>query len=88
MKRISTAAVIAFAAVALASCAGAPMQTAALDVSTQPQDVSCRELLVVASNQLQRVCGTDEQWGRYERRLAAISQAFILQLQGSAYSGY
>jgi hypothetical protein len=49
------------------------------------EDVSCRPLLSGGSNAIRMVCGTDEQWARYDRRMAQASYVFVHRLQGSQY---
>ncbi len=78
----------ALALFATGCATAAPQQTASIDPS-QTVSVRCRDMLRVGSNQLVTVCGTEQQWAGYERRMSAASQSFTLRMQGSAYgSGF
>jgi hypothetical protein len=92
MKLIAASPALVLAVAMVASCAGAPTARnapVASAVVPSAQHISCRELLVPASNQLTRVCGSEEQWERYEKRMAEASQSLVLRLQGSPFgNGY
>ncbi len=86
MKLIAASPILALAVIALTSCVGAPPRTASVDPAG-PEGIRCRETLVAGSNQHRRLCGTEEQWAHYERRLASASEALTLRLQGSRFGG-
>lgn len=87
MSALSQSLLFSLTAFALAACVGVqPIQTASVS-TPQDKQLSCREILVVGSNQHQRLCGTDEQWARYDRYQAWSAQALTQKIQGSSFSG-
>jgi hypothetical protein len=87
MRQVSIALPLALAVLA-AGCAGAPRAPAAVNVAAaENAEITCRRMLVPASNQIWRVCGTAEQWEKYDRRMSHASQQQLRRLQGSQYTG-
>jgi hypothetical protein len=87
MKRQVSVLLPILTAAMIVGCVGAPPPSPAQVAVYENDGVICREMLVTGSNQLRRVCGTTEQWDRYDRRQAAVAQALVMRMQGSAYSG-
>jgi hypothetical protein len=66
-----------------AACAGVPPQPA--QYAGETVTVTCRDMLVAGSNQIQQICLTPEGWEILERRLSEASAIQLRRLQGSAF---
>lgn len=83
MKRVPALAAVLALLITAACATASPRPTVLAYAGTE--DVTCRPLLSAGSNAIRRVCGTGEQWARYERRMAYASSVFVHRLQGSQY---
>jgi hypothetical protein len=70
-----------------AGCVSAPRAPAVEVAASENVEITCRPMLVPASNQIWRICGTAEQWEKYDRRMSHASQQQLRRLQGSPYTG-
>ena len=88
MKKGLSAFALLVSGFALAGCASAASDpTAPLAEGTQVE-IICRDVLINGMNQIERVCGTKEQWAERDRQAAIVSQDITRKLQGSAYTEY
>jgi hypothetical protein len=86
MRQVSIVLPLA-AALLAAGCAGMPRSPETQLAAADTVKVTCRDMLVPASNQIRLVCGTAEQWAKFERKLSVASQQQLRRLQGSPYTG-
>jgi len=55
------------------------------DLPSPGSQITCREMLKQGSNVIVRTCMSNDDWKRYERRLAAEAAAIVRTLQGGRY---